>query len=158
MMKLSISAHLPLFEWGRFKEIEVMLQKWFDTSAYRPDRGLDVVRIAIGLVLMVHPIYRVVDGDVAGFGKFLSSVHFPFGAALAWFVTILSFFCSVGLIFNRMVAFSCMGHICILAFGIVLDHAADGWFVVGGGTNGMEYSVTLIAGLSAVLWSYWPRQ
>jgi putative oxidoreductase len=33
--------------------------------------------------------------------------------------------------------------------GIVLVHARDGWFVVGGGRNGMEYSVLLIVGLIA---------
>jgi putative oxidoreductase len=32
----------------------------------------------------------------------------------------------------------------------------DGWFVVGGGRNGMEYSVVLIACLFAMHWSYWP--
>jgi len=134
-----------------------MLQKWLDPAVYRPDRGLDIVRITLGLMLMVHAVYRVIVGDVPGFGEFLSSVHFPLGVPLAWFVTILSFFCSVGLIFRRLVAFSCMGHICVLVVGIVLDHAHDGWFVVGGGRNGMEYSVTLIAGLFAVLWCYWPR-
>ena len=32
-----------------------------------------------------------------------------------------------------------------LAMGILLVHRHDGWFVVGGGRNGMEYSVLLIA-------------
>lgn len=32
-----------------------------------------------------------------------------------------------------------------LTVGILLVHAGEGWFVVGGGRNGMEYSVTLIA-------------
>ncbi|WP_295793028.1 hypothetical protein [Mucilaginibacter sp.] len=46
----------------------------------------------------------------------------------------------------------------VLVVGIFLDHMHDGWFVVGGGRNGMEYSVVLIACLFAVLWSYWPQK
>jgi len=46
----------------------------------------------------------------------------------------------------------------ILGAGIWISHARHGWFVVGPGENGMEYSVTLIACLSAVLWTYWPRE
>ncbi len=34
--------------------------------------------------------------------------------------------------------------------GIVLVHAPAGWFVVGHGRNGMEYSVLLIAALLCV--------
>ncbi|MES1160273.1 MAG: hypothetical protein ABUM51_05935, partial [Bacteroidota bacterium] len=78
--------------------------------------------------------------------------------SLAWFVTLLSMVCSVTMIVRRLVVPACIGHLVILIFGIVLDHAHDGWFVVGGGRNGMEYSVTLIICLLAVLWAYWPRR
>ena len=36
-----------------------------------------------------------------------------------------------------------------MVFGIYLVHLKHGWFVVGHGSNGMEYSVTLIAVLLA---------
>ena len=38
----------------------------------------------------------------------------------------------------------------IYAMGILLVHAPEGWFVVGAGRNGMEYSVLLIASLALV--------
>jgi len=38
----------------------------------------------------------------------------------------------------------------IYAMGIVLVHAPSGWFVVGAGRNGAEYSVLLIACLLCV--------
>ena len=38
----------------------------------------------------------------------------------------------------------------IYAMGIVLVHAPEGWFVVGAGRNGMEYSVLLIGSLTLV--------
>ena len=31
-----------------------------------------------------------------------------------------------------------------LSMGIIMMHAGNGWFVVGGGTGGVEYSVLLI--------------
>lgn len=37
-----------------------------------------------------------------------------------------------------------------MLFGIYLVHLKHGWFVVGHGFNGMEYSVTLIAALFAI--------
>jgi putative oxidoreductase len=38
-----------------------------------------------------------------------------------------------------------------LGMGIVLVHAENGWFVVGGGRNGVEYSVVLILGFVALI-------
>jgi len=40
----------------------------------------------------------------------------------------------------------------------VLVHYPDGWFVVGAGRNGMEYSMMLLAGLIAVAWAHAPRR
>src|SRR6266702_3579350 len=128
-----------------------MPRKWFHTLPSQSDLSLDIVRIAIALILIVHPIFRIFEGEVKGFGEFLSSEGFPLGVALAWLVTLLSFVCSVAMIIRRLVVPACIGHIVILIVGIVLDHAHDGWFVVGGGRNGMEYSITLIICLFAVL-------
>jgi len=50
------------------------------------------------------------------------------------------------------------GHIVILALGAALVHYPWGWFVVGAGRNGMEYSVMLLIGLAAVAWAYAPRR
>ena len=135
-----------------------MPRKWFHTLPSQSDLSLDIVRIAIALILIVHPIARIINGDVQGFGEFLSSVGFPLGVALAWLVTLLSIVCSVAMIVRRLVVPACTCHLVILIFGIILDHAHDGWFVVGGGRNGMEYSVMLIICLFAVLWAYWPRR
>ena len=40
--------------------------------------------------------------------------------------------------------------IAIYTMGIVLIHAVEGWFVVGAGRNGMEYSLLLIGSLALV--------
>jgi len=135
-----------------------MTQRWLISPSSRPDRSLDIVRIVVALVLSVHSIFRIIDGDVAGFGGFLASIGFPLGVALAWFITLATLASSVALIIRRLVVPACICHIIVLLAGIFLDHIHDGWFVVGGGRNGMEYSVVLITCLFAVLWSYWPRK
>ena len=135
-----------------------MAQKWLVSSSLRPAAGLSVVRVSIALVLSVHSIFRVVAGDVTGLGEHLSSVGFPLGAPLAWFITLSTLAASVALILNRLAIPACLCHITVLVVGIFVVHIHDGWFVVGGGRNGMEYSVVLIACLCAILLSYWPRK
>lgn len=133
-----------------------MLQKWFDTPAGQVQRSLDIVRVVIALIVVVHPISGIWRGDVPGFGTFLSSLGFPLGVPLAWLITLTQIACSLAMIARRFVALACLGHIVILSAGIVIEHARHGWYVVGDGRNGMEYSVTLITCLFAVLWAYWP--
>ena len=135
-----------------------MAQHSLVTPSSRPDRSLDIIRIVVALVLSVHSIYRVVEGDVAGFGGYLSSIGFPLGVALAWLITLSTLASSVALVIGRLVVPACICHMIVLIMGIVLDHVHDGWFVVGGGRNGMEYSVLLIACLFAIGWSYWPQK
>jgi putative oxidoreductase len=135
-----------------------MAQNWLITPSSRPDRSLDIVRIVVALLLSVHSIARIIGGDVAGFGEYLGSIGFPLGVALAWFITLSTLASSIALIIRRLVVPACICHMIVLFMGILLDHMHDGWFVVGGGRNGMEYSVLLIACLFAVLWSYWPKK
>jgi putative oxidoreductase len=135
-----------------------MAQQWFVSPSSRPARSLDIIRVVVALLLSVHSIYRMIKGDVSGFGEYLGSVGLPLGVALAWFITISTFISSVALIINRLIVPACLCHIIVLLMGILLDHRHDGWFVVGGGRNGMEYSVLLIACLSAIVLSHWPQK
>jgi putative oxidoreductase len=50
-----------------------------------------------------------------------------------------------------------VGFIVNLTMGIILVHRHSGWFVVGGGQNGMEYSVLLVAGMVAMVIAGPPR-
>ena len=81
----------------------------------------------------------------------------PFGTALAWSILIIQTVCSLALIVNRFVVPACIGHIVIIAFGLIHFHAPNGWYVVGPGTGGMEWGFILLSSLLGVLCSYWPR-
>lgn len=122
-------------------------------------RGLDIVRLATAGILIVHPIHGLLHpGDIIGFGGFLSESGLPFGIGLAWLIICFQIASCIALMIRRVVVPACMVHMGILCAGIWLIHRPSGWFVVGAGRNGMEYSVTLLACLFGVLWSHLPRE
>jgi putative oxidoreductase len=85
------------------------------------------------------------------FGRFLDWKGFPAGLALAWAITIFEMVGSIALALGRYVRAVAAGFLGILTMGIVLVHGAEGWFVVGRGRNGVEFSVLLIACLLALI-------
>ncbi|MBF5041324.1 DoxX family protein [Aggregicoccus sp. 17bor-14] len=123
---------------------------------------LNALRIAVALIQIVHPLHGLWSGghlgeDIAGFGGFLSSVGLPFGVALAWLTILVQLAACGALLAGRYVVPACLALIGILAAGIVLIHAHEGWFVVGAGRNGVEFSALLIACLASLAWASWPR-
>ncbi len=131
----------------------------FKSPLKRPETGIKIVRIAIGLIISVHALHGLlIPANTNGFGGYLGSLGFPFGVGLAWFIVILQFSSCLGLIFCRLVVLSSICNLAILMVGIVLIHFQSGWFVVGEGRNGMEYSITLMVCLFAILWAYWPSR
>lgn len=116
--------------------------------------SMDMLRIILALLILIHGIYRALMGGVAPFGEWLESQGFPFGIGWAWMVTVIELVGPLLLLARRLVAPVALLHVCILTLGMVLVHMPFGWFVVGAGRNGMEYSVLLIAGLLLVAWSH----
>lgn len=108
-------------------------------------RAVAAVRVAAAAMMFIHGCYRVYDGGPPGFGGFLESKGFPFGVAIAWTLTILEIVCGSLLMAGRFVSPLCAWFAFQLVMGILLVHGREGWFVVGGGRNGMEYSVLLIS-------------
>lgn len=122
----------------------------FITSRFLPSRytenpGILVVRCVVALTMLIHGTYRTAVGSVAGFGGFFESLGLPFGVALAWILTVAEIVGALLLLARVAVVPIALWFAVELATGIVLVHWANGWFVVGGGTGGMEYSVLLIA-------------
>lgn len=128
------------------------------TQAIRAERALWLLRCTLALLLLLHGIARVLHGTVSDFGAWLSSLGLPFGLAIAVFVTAWELIATWLLAFGprRWLTPLCAVFIAIYACGIWLVHAPAGWFVVGAGRNGSEYSVLLIACLTLLAWIYWP--
>lgn len=122
------------------------------------DYGMIIMRYVLALMMLIHGLARIVLGGVAPFGEFLESKGFPFGTAVALLVTLFELAGS-GLLFARKyVTAIALLFVLELIMGIVLVHGPEGWFVVGAGRNGMEYSVLLLVGFIAVIVSERQRQ
>lgn len=103
--------------------------------------------------MFIHGCYRLYDGGVSGFGGFLAASHIPAGAIVAWLITIMEVTGSVALVLGFAVRPLSLYFAAELCMGIVLVHAKNGWFVVGGGRNGVEYSVVLVGLFLAQAWA-----
>ena len=105
-----------------------------------------VLRITLAAVFFIHGIPSIFTGAVNNFGNlYLNEVGFaPIGLPLAWMIKLSHVACAVLLILNRYIRVAALITIPILVAGIIMIHAAEGWFVVGAGRNGVEFNVLLI--------------
>ena len=122
----------------------------------RASAALDVVRVVVAGLIFIHGAARFYFGGVEPFGGWLAGQGFPFGLQQAWAVTIYELVAPLFIVARRFVTIACLGHIIILSLGLVLVHAPAGWYVVGLGRNGVEYSVLLITCLICMAWAHWP--
>jgi len=127
--------------------------------ASKPNEGMNIVRVTIAVIIGVHSVRGLLHpADVNDFGEAFSQWGFPAGALWAWALVIGQFASDVALLFKRLIIPACICHAIILISGIFIIHAKAGWFVVGEGRNGAEFSVLLLACLFAIAWTYWPRK
>jgi putative oxidoreductase len=94
--------------------------------------------------MILHGVARAWLGIVDDFGVALNTWGFPAGVALAWTITIVEIAGGALLAFGWFVRPLCAYFVFQLAMGIFLIHGRVGWFTVGAGRNGMEFSVLLI--------------
>ncbi|MBN8686166.1 MAG: DoxX family protein [Chitinophagales bacterium] len=113
-----------------------------------------LLRLGVATIFLSHSLHGIFTGnDVNDFGNlFLNKIGFsPFGVFMAWGVVISQIITSLLLVANKVVKVSCIVNIIILIFGIITVHFAEGWYVVGAGRNGMEFSFILIIVLFAII-------
>ena len=115
--------------------------------------GYVILRLTIAIILLSHSVLGIFDGGINDFGNFyLNKVGFaPFGMAIAWTIKLSHIVCAVLLVINIYIRLACFATIFVLIMGIIMVHFKEGWFVVGGGRNGIEYNFVLICLLSAIM-------
>jgi len=107
--------------------------------------ALLLLRIVLALLMFIHGAARIAYGSVDDFGGFLSASGFPLGFYVAWAVTLFEIVGGVLLAVGYYAWIIAALFAVELVVGIVLVHYKEGWFVVGHGRNGVEYSILLIA-------------
>lgn len=129
-----------------------------DRRSRRSRRALLALRLVIAGLLAAHGWARLIAGGVAPFGVWLDSQHIPLGFYVAAGVTAYEIVGTLLLALGRWVTWLALGFIAIYATGLFMVHMPAGWFVVGLGRNGMEYSVLLIACLAMLAYVHAPRR
>ena len=107
----------------------------------------------MAIILLSHSLHGLFTGtDVPDFGSlFLNKIGFaPFGVPLAWTVVLGQVLTALLLLANRWLGRAAAFNIGVLLVGIATVHWPEGWFVEGGGRNGMAFSFLLIVCLLAI--------
>ena len=86
------------------------------------------------------------NNGINDFGNlYLNETGFaPLGIPLAWAIKLSHVVAAVCLLLNKYVKPAAIITILILITGIIMVHFKEGWFVVGGGRNGVEFNFLLI--------------
>lgn len=105
-----------------------------------------ILRVALAIILLTHALGGMFNGGINDFGNlFLNQIGFaPVGVPLAWAIKISHILAAICLLTNKFIKPAAVITIFILIMGIILVHGKEGWFVVGGGRNGVEYNFILI--------------
>lgn len=118
--------------------------------------ALNLIRFAAAGNMLVHGIFRLANNGVNPFDSWLAGLGFP--PFTAWLITAFEIVASIMIMVGKWVAPLSIVFIVQLGMGIFLLHRHEGWFVVGGGRNGMEYSVLLIICFAATAMVYWKKK
>ncbi len=112
-----------------------------------------ILRLAVAIILFMHSIPGMFDNGINDFGKYYLDANgfAPAGVPLAWAIKLSHVACAICLLLNKYVKWAALITILILVAGNIMVHFKEGWFVVGGGRNGVEFNFLLIAVLLALL-------
>lgn len=112
-----------------------------------------LLRVPVAIILLAHSIPGMFNNGINDFGNFfLNEIGFaPFGVALAWAIKLSHVVAAACLLVEKYVRWACLITIAVLIGGIILVHGKEGWFVVGGGRNGVEFNFLLIFVLLAIV-------
>jgi len=113
-----------------------------------------LLRAAVALILLTHSVFGIFNNGINDFGNlYLNQIGFaPFGVFLAWSIKLSHIVAAILLLLNKYIKLAGFVTIFVLLMGIILVHFKEGWFVVGGGRNGVEYNFLLIVVFIAIMY------
>lgn len=112
-----------------------------------------LLRLAVSVILLIHGVGGMFNNGINDFGNyFLAPAGFgALGVPLAWAIKLSHVAAAVCLITEKLINPACIITIIILIAGIIMVHWKEGWFVVGGGRNGIEFNFLLIFALLSIM-------
>jgi putative oxidoreductase len=115
--------------------------------------GNFILRLAVAIILIMHSVPGMFNNGINDFGNlYLNEIGFaPFGLVFAWGIKLSHLVTAMALLIDKYVKPLAILTILILVIGIFMVHLSDGWYVVGGGRNGVEFNFLLIAVLLNIM-------
>ncbi len=110
-----------------------------------------LLRFALAVIMIMHGIPSFIDMSVIDFGHGLEEDFGFFGVPIAIAVKAIHVVTIFALLFNKYLKPLAVLNICIFIAGIIMIHGANGWYVVGGGRNGVEFNFLLIFSFATFL-------
>jgi len=104
-----------------------------------------ILRGLMGIIFISHGIARLYYDSVADFGGFLNSRGLVIGVTIAWVITIGEIVSGLLLTGGYWVRYLVVFHFVVITGGIIMVHRSNGWFTVGHGQGGVEYSLLILA-------------
>ncbi len=105
------------------------------------------IRFSLAIVMATHSVTSFLTMDVLNFGKYYLGEDEglgSFGIPVAILVKLIHLISVPLLLWNKYLKGISVLNILILVMGIIMIHGKEGWYVVGGGRNGVEYNFLLI--------------
>ena len=128
------------------------MTSWPGRFVARETIGIDILRLTLCAILFTHGAYRFYDGTIPKLGEILTANGLPFGLTLARLVNLAETGGTLLLAARLMVLPVSLILSLIYVVGIMLFHRHAGFFVVGPGSNGWEYSALIITCLLVIAW------
>ena len=103
-----------------------------------------LLRFALAVIMVMHSVPSFTDMSVLDFGRGMEGLVGPLGIPLAIMVKLTHLVSIPALLINKYLKPLAVLNIIIFVMGIILVHGKNGWYVVGGGAEGIEYNFLLI--------------
>lgn len=110
-----------------------------------PQLGLAILRVVLGVIFIAHGAPKLFAGGMEGTVGFFASLGIPLPLIAAWLIALLEFVGGIALILGFFVTPVALLLIVHMLAGIVLVHAPNGFYVIGGGQGGIEFNLVLAA-------------
>ncbi len=117
-----------------------------------PGLGLAVLRVVLGVIFVAHGVPKLTGGMEMTAG-FFGSLGIPAPVLVAWAVALLETVGGLTLIVGFLVTPASILLSIHMLTGIILVHAQNGFYVVGPGSNGVEFNLLLIASMVALVFA-----
>ena len=117
-------------------------------------KNLSFLRISLIIIFLIHSLAGMFNNGINDFGNlYLNQVGFaPVGVPLAWIIKLSHIALAFSLFTDKYLKVTTFVTILILITGIFMIHLREGWFVVGGGRNGVEFNFLLIMCLLSIIY------